>query len=370
MTVLHDRRSGIDLLRFISCLGIAIWHYQHFGFVAPGDWQFDRGAQPFHSVLALLYDYQHYRVELFWIISGFVFYLMLGPALAAKRISARKFVTDRLARLYPLHIASFALVAVLQAMYWRQNGYYFVYQANDLPHALLHLFMASNWGPTITQSFNGPVWSLSALIPCYGLFFVLVRRFGLSLVVALGTALVALVAHQFADPVRPIYCAIYFFCGGAGAIVFLRCAGTPKFGPLLALSGAIVLATIGAGAVLGLDWLMPKISIIIALAGPAMTILIASLTRFPAGLARLFQYLGNISFGVYLMHFPVQLVLVQIYAANGWRTDTASYNLFFAFFGFSLLAAMAVQRFIEEPGNRLVRQMLAPRSTAKAAAQG
>jgi peptidoglycan/LPS O-acetylase OafA/YrhL len=113
----------IDLLRFVICLAIAIWHYQHFSYVGSSLTAFDVHQQPFYAWVRQFYENGgQFRVQLFWSISGFVLFLAYGRAIASRHIGWRKFFFERFARLYPLYLLSFGLVVVLQVIYLHRNG--------------------------------------------------------------------------------------------------------------------------------------------------------------------------------------------------------------------------------------------------------
>jgi peptidoglycan/LPS O-acetylase OafA/YrhL len=75
------------------------------------------------------------------------------------------------ARLWPLHLLTLMLVAVLQAAYAGLNGTDFIYHQNNLKHFLLSLPLMQYWGWQDNQSFNGPSWSLSTEMLAYAVFW-------------------------------------------------------------------------------------------------------------------------------------------------------------------------------------------------------
>lgn len=78
---------------------------------------------------------------------------------------------DRFSRLYPLHIATFIIVAGLQYIYSRDHSSYFIYQANDAYHAFLNVLLIPAWGFEEGTSFNAPIWSVSIEVILYIIFF-------------------------------------------------------------------------------------------------------------------------------------------------------------------------------------------------------
>src|SRR5205085_4818978 len=135
-------------LRGLAALTVVAWHWQHF-FFDPATRQLavDGARQPFFFLLAPLYRHGWVAVDLFFVLSGFVFCLLYARSIDQRRIGAAEFALRRISRLYPLHLVTFATVAVLQALYIRDHGgVAFVYPFYDAYHASLNLLGASSWG--------------------------------------------------------------------------------------------------------------------------------------------------------------------------------------------------------------------------------
>ena len=93
---------------------VLFWHYQHF-FVPPVERHFNvnRAIQPWYETLGWLYNHGHTAVQYFWAVSGFVF---AHVYLADANYKAR-FWPARIARLWPLHLLTLCLMAILQGIY-------------------------------------------------------------------------------------------------------------------------------------------------------------------------------------------------------------------------------------------------------------
>ncbi|TPV97788.1 MAG: hypothetical protein USCAAHI_02776 [Beijerinckiaceae bacterium] len=66
--------AWVDFLRWFAALSVLIWHYQHFYYTSPGKSTLsDPSTQPFFKLFHVFYTYGFNAVQLFWIISGFVF---------------------------------------------------------------------------------------------------------------------------------------------------------------------------------------------------------------------------------------------------------------------------------------------------------
>jgi peptidoglycan/LPS O-acetylase OafA/YrhL len=66
--------SGLHLLRFLLALSILVVHFPHFFFPFAGA-QPDRSALPFQPYLDPIYAYGGFAVQIFWMISGVIFYV-------------------------------------------------------------------------------------------------------------------------------------------------------------------------------------------------------------------------------------------------------------------------------------------------------
>jgi len=171
-----DKLLGLELLRFVSALAVLLFHYDHFAAMA-GMPAIARAAQPLYALLWPLYDYGQYGVQVFWGISGYIFFWKYGAAIHQRTVVAREFFWLRFSRLYPLHVATLAAVIGLQAVHRRFTGQDYIYPTGDSGLLARQLFLATDWGPQPPFSFNGPVWSISAEVAVYAAFFLALRRF-------------------------------------------------------------------------------------------------------------------------------------------------------------------------------------------------
>jgi len=181
----------LDALRILASAGIVILHYANY--------IEDTAAGRF------VFTYtQHFNlfVDLFFTISGFVIASQyLGRV--GNRASIGRFLWRRLARIYPLHIATLAfyvLIAVLLHAGLVRVENAARYPFSDIPAQIL-LLHAFN-GDRLT--FNFPSWSLSAEMFCYVLF-----------------PLVALIGLR-----RPVLVIVLAVAAAAGNTLFVHLWGT------------------------------------------------------------------------------------------------------------------------------------------------
>lgn len=330
------RLHALDTLRGVAALSIVIWHWQHFYAVSgvwPDDWQ--RSTQPFYWALKPLYDEGWAAVDLFFALSGFIFFWLYAPAIREGTIGAGKFAWLRFSRLYPLHLVTLVAVAVLQYFFHSATGNYFIYTVNDPQHFTSALIMAQQWlPPTIEQSFNGPAWSVSIEVLLYATFFILcrlgLRGFWQAFLIA-ALAIPLLWWNGFVA--RGV---IGFFLGGAaftltGAIAarsdarrFARmlCIAAPALwavviveiylGPLHAAAYALSSHSPNAGPWHTGDNVFLLLFFFIV--SPVTLMALALHEQVLGGKWERFSFLGDISYSTYMLHFPMQLVLALIAA--------------------------------------------------------
>lgn len=347
--------NWVDALRGIAAAMIVVFHYHHFFLT---DYTSrpqipDVSTFPYASILSGVYSHGALAVEFFWVISGFVFMHVYRH----RKITFAEFWLFRIARLYPLHVATLLSVAALQMVNWWVLGTWQIYGNNDLRHFLLQVVFASNWSNLSRGlSFNGPIWSVSIELIAYMLFFVALgglKRFGLPIAAGLCLLLAYLSGASWFDPplLRKItlICASFFFCGSGLYFLFLSCCGRS----VLILFYVVTLALISG---LAFMWALPKVS----LATTAATLILAAAyldvsARFSLkGLSTI----GEISYGLYLIHVPLQILFLTCtdLVAPGYRGFAQSYWLLPAYVIASFVLAHMSYRYLESPLSRYIRR--------------
>ena len=357
----ESKLLGLEIIRFTCASAVLFWHYRHF-YSTSGAPEFIQSAQPLHGLFAPFFDFGMFGVQLFWGISGFIFFWKYGEAIAKQAVSGAKFFWLRLSRLYPLHFATLLLVAVLQPIHVALTGQSFIYQDNNAASFVAQLFMATDWGGPAPYTFNGPIWSVSAEVAVYALFFLAVRHFGAgwrTIVVAIAASLVGQSAG-LASPV--LFCACYFFGGGAAARAYLDARETGRES-LLARLSLVLLVALG-----GYVWLadvaldQQNLNRLLLIGTPFLLILGAQdwklLDRWP----RAIQAAGNLTYSTYLIHFPLQLVTAIACAAAGVALPVQSPLFLIAYLVTTIIAGRWLFIRFERPAQSWVRRVaLQPR---------
>lgn len=147
----------LDGLRIVAACAVVVLHY--------ADYVKD------HTAGRFMVDHTHHFnlfVDLFFVVSGFVIASQyLGKV--NDLTSVGRFIWRRLARIYPLHLATLAFyLAIVAAIYFglAKTDNPARYPLSDVPAQLLLLHAVD--GQRLT--FNFPSWSLSAEMFCYLLF--------------------------------------------------------------------------------------------------------------------------------------------------------------------------------------------------------
>ncbi len=331
----------IDVMRGLAACSILLWHYQHFivlGTALPGS----RSGYPLYAVFSIFYNQGGLAVPLFWIISGFV----LSAVYISRDVGFSSFFRNRFARLYPLHFVTLAVVAALQWGYAQQTGSSFLGAQNTPLNFVIHLFMASGWGfPGAANSFNGVIWSVSAEVLMYALFWLTLKRlFQFRIAIPL---LASGVFFAFMHSWQVAACGAYFFMGCAVYVVHRVLPAWAQYG--LSLLGALAFAgLVGLGfAGLGILFLFS-----------GMVLTCAALKSGPlSSWAARVPWIADNTYGSYLWHIPVQITTLTIMSAlNIDRSIALSPWFLFSHLAIVTLVARASFLFIERPARDALRK--------------
>ncbi len=143
-------------LRFIAAVWVLLYHFKdHLG-LDLGRW-------------GLVAD-GYLGVDLFFTLSGFILAHVYLSQFEGGAFGYGGFLKNRIARVYPMHLAALAAMIVLYAGATAMGagvGSPDAFKWSDLP---AHLFMVHAWGATPAVGWNFPSWSISAEWAAYLLF--------------------------------------------------------------------------------------------------------------------------------------------------------------------------------------------------------
>lgn len=352
----RHRLHLLDGARGLAAFAVLFWHYQSF-YYPPGARKPIAGVwdiEPLAGPLYLLYRQGVHAVPVFWLISGFVLAFVYYGAGA----STKSFAVNRLARLYPLHFLTLILVLLLQIASRHQFGASLIYGNNDPYHFALQLVFASDWGFQQGFSFNAPIWSVSVEVLVYAAFWLSVRwlpRWGAVLPLLLTLAAAWLIDAFEAPRTSPLTCGYYFFAGVT--ICALARALEPSRKALLA--GA---AALGAGGAFGFfGGGSGTVQLFVALPASVAALMLFSVAAEPwlgARTRKACALIGDNTYGMYLWHVPIILVLFLLLGGTYDMVALASSPWFMAFYmGLVIVVARLGYVGFEKPWRDRLRRL-------------
>lgn len=361
--------AGLDALRFLLAVAIVIYHFPHFDNVhfSAGDMAVDlrydgeRDAVmlmelPFKEPLAVVYKHGDFAVRIFWMISGIVFAAFYWRPLREQSITVGAFLFRRFSRLYPLHLLTLVLMAVLQNVYRSNFGDWFIYPNNDVLRFLLHLVMMNYWNSRFGFSFNGPFWSVSVEVFVYVAFALLAYANPLANKRWLWTLTAAFFAFFFLGVLSPFSEALLYFFAGA---VLLSVMQSRRY-------QAIALAAlVFSGAATALYWLnATRVSDAVNLtrnytqlcfSAAVCLAFILLLRNVGKNMKRLLRGIGNATYAVYMVHIPLQVILILALYKTG-KSTFLNEGFFFAYITLCCVTGAALFHWVEKPAQQRLRQ--------------
>jgi peptidoglycan/LPS O-acetylase OafA/YrhL len=308
-------------------------------------------------------------VDFFFVLSGFIITHVYLASLASPNLSAVQiFLWHRFIRLYPVHITVLAgLVAIVSfvgaAGFALNNPQ--EWQWNDL---LWQLTLLHAWGVTASPGWNVPSWSISAEWFAYLLFPLLapalmwVRERGIALLIAVAAlAAMALLFAMVGWTLNtwtgaPALARVWgeFLCGAALCRVVALSHKLPlPRGDILA-TGAFVAFLFGASAGLQDFALVALLALTIfgtATSGAHVTQILGS---------RPFVWLGEISYSVYMVHFPILIVIRRLWERLGFAQWQPAGKIFAFMATVVFILALAALLFyvVERPARTRLRDQM------------
>jgi peptidoglycan/LPS O-acetylase OafA/YrhL len=359
----NNKLLGLEVIRFISAFSVLVWHYQHFFYINDKlPTNFVKEYQPLYHFLSLFYDYGNLGVEVFWCISGFIFFWKYREMISSKTITYKKFFVLRFSRLYPLHFFTLMLVVFLQAVYKYKIEYFFVYQNNDIAHFIYQLFLASNWGLEKGYSFNGPIWSISVEALVYCFFFLVLQKISKSFLVNVAVLLICLSAKYFNVTNVIFNCLAFFYVGGLSAISLKYIQGTKYAKQILYMSLFFLLTyplVVYITNIYQHKYVStPKLLLMSYL--PVLLFFSAQRFNVAPFIQKTIEATGNITYSSYLIHYPLQLAIAIFFMFAEKEIPYYS-EIFFAGFIFTtLFASHYIYKLFELPVQNRIRKKLSP----------
>ncbi|TWI81400.1 peptidoglycan/LPS O-acetylase OafA/YrhL [Lacibacter cauensis] len=335
----------LTFTRFVAAIAIVVFHFNKdvFPFTVTG---IDR----FTVFLNVLVSY-------FFVLSGFIL------AINAKdKIDLKQFYFNRFARIYPLYL--FALLATLALI---RSLRPFEFEL-DFHRVVLSVFLVQSWTEKYALVYNYPGWSLSVEIFFYLLFPFLFKGLQLLrfkhrvLVVGLFWVVMQTLFIVFAQQkeawvlYHPLFHLSTFVVGILGGMLY-------KEKQAWVMAHQALLERIFLVSALLLLFLMFTGNVVFSqvyhdgLPAPVflLFIFIVSLNRhqlFNGFCKRVPVYLGEISYGLYILQVPVYRLLTQTF---GLKASLSATSFFYFYLLVLLLVSAVCYELIEKPSRIFLR---------------
>ncbi len=357
-----DSLTGI---RGLAALWVAWFHFSSYP---------DIGAIDLGPIVACGY----WGVDVFFVLSGLVLAINYAPRFASRDFDwrvFRAFLGKRLARIYPLHLATFLLVFVFWKLAMHTGQNFPLKDNNNRWTELCNVLLIHAWG-LVRPSFNAPSWSVSAEWFAYLFVFPLcaagLRKrsvpYCLAVVGVIWLAFVAYIFRYYAGSLALVTAdgilrIIPEFIAGYALyrLASLRRPGGGNWALLVGLAAIAVLA------------FLPAVTVVLLL--PAIMLLMFGLYSGGSLVEAIFAnrvavFLGEISYSIYMVHIIVAAVGNHLVRLAGIAPTIT--HAVIVLIGETLLTlglAFIAYRCIEVPGRALIGARLGLHEPAMVVAQ-
>lgn len=303
MTAYKDIRP-LTSLRFLAAMWVVFYHY----------WPNLTAATP------ALVGKGYLGVELFFTLSGFILTHVYLDSVGERRFRYSGFLWARLARVYPLHLATLAGVGAM-ALAAEAAGRSIDPNILSWPSLPANLLMVHAWGLAPQAAWNHPSWSISAewfAYLCFPLFaWAALRLRGRPWLATVGAVAGVWVLYALFQRLAGFPLTRATIAWGALRIVpcfALGCAVNLlwRSNPLSRRPMAAVGAAFSGAAVLAAAQAQAPDALLVALfAGLILSLASLTSTGENSGGGRILVYLGEISYSIYMVCIPWQLLFVN-----------------------------------------------------------
>ena len=355
--------ESITILRGLAALGVVIFHVRIFLWTG---WSSIRNNPDQFSIFDRLVSWLSLPapilgegVLLFFVLSGFcVHYPQAGLNTS---MNLRKYVIRRFFRIYPPFVVAVA-ISLLAVQY-------FPWTSPKAEPWMANLFLVHNYLPSINSqiSSNMALWSIPTEVEfylAYPLLLLLWRKWGPTQSMFLfGTFSLVAVGLYYQGLDGMVFCAFTFYIlWWAGALLAELHATSklPRPGGTIVLMG---LAMLGTGTIVlrqGEELVMVQRFLF----GGFFVLLVWWFIvhkPIPSAsnsiIAKMLVHLGNISFSLYLIHYPLLQVCGLEWEKHNDGKPPSNFLIPVAFCGLAIAAAQVFYILVEKPSHKLARRL-------------
>lgn len=319
-----------NLLKFIGAFAIAIFYHWNGHFLPSLGLENPYSELP---VIGFLSQKGMIFVEMYFIISGYLFALVYRDKIEQKQITLKTFLINRIVRIYPMMTISTLFMYLSNHYLFAYNGSLWSYGHLDL----LSLAECLLFGGSIVfdgqHRLNVPLWYISVLLVCYVIAYLITKtaksinpRLFYLLMIIIGLVVrYGNLSYPFLSRfVSRGY--IAFFVGILLFDIVRRIStltGKPKIITLVLLSVELVVACI-----LVAKNVIVRYTVFCSLFIFPVIIILLSNCKWINELCskNFFKWLGEISFQIYIWNFPILITLHILIVRNVINIDvTAPY---------------------------------------------
>ena len=343
-----ERFYLLDIARGVAAIAVAIFHYKLFYAYNLSSENFVPENQPFYDYIKLIYEHGWIAVQFFFLLSGFIFFKLYLKRIKEKNLSFYNFLILRISRLYPLHFITLIIVLIIYLVL-KGNNFTNPIQA-DLEHFIYNLFLIHEWGLKSYASFNEPSWSISVELLMYIIFFYLALKTNIIFYSFLIILISSILFFKFKFLGYGGYC---FFIGGLSYILIENLKIDQK-NKILILSLMIFFS--GTLSFYFIDNSKLNKIIILTIFFPSLINLFYLINNYSPRFGKKLSLIGDISYSIYLVHFPLILVILIILSILDLKINFNSMTVFCTYLIFTFLISFFSYKLIEIPLKKILRK--------------
>jgi peptidoglycan/LPS O-acetylase OafA/YrhL len=354
----------LDVLRGFAALVIVFWHWNHFFFNNQihnvSEQMFDVTLFPLYKFFRVFYGQGWRAVQLFFTLSGFIFFWLYSKEISDRSVNFVSYMKKRISRIYPLHILTLMLVILLQFLYYKTNGYTFIYHNYSLTSFIGNLTLTYQWFVPFSPDyfvFNGPSWSISVEMGLYVLFFF---SCFFNLHKWYYTLFIVIVSYFFRGTQIEFLAqgVMSFYMGGIAFYCYHFFSSKQYKNQLIFILFSMLFIIVSVGIYRYLLQTQLPFYFFEFIAFPLIIVTIALLeNKFDSVLGKKLSIIGDISFSCYLIHFPLQIAFVLITDKLEFK-NTIYYSPYLLILFFIILIFLSIISFnyFEKPIQKILRR--------------